>query len=398
MKHSTKRDAAPGHQNSAIFALVLSTFPLLAALVPSPALAETGQTSTYHYGYDGNGNLKQTTDPLNRVSDLRYDPLNRLQQLTMPAPVSGAARPTVGLTYDGQDNPATVTDPRGLKTTYLYGGLGDHRQLTSPDTNVSVKTYDAAGNLKTVKDARQKVTTYGYDALNRLTSVTFTAGTGITFEYDGGATPVINAIGRVTKMTDESGSNTYAYNALGELASRTQTVSNGTAQRSLTVSYAIGTSGTSNGKLTSMTYPSGNRINYGYDAAGRVNRITLNPTNTNGTGTNTGTSWILLADIAYAPTGAVQNWNWGNSTVTSPNRYARTFDLDGRISSYSLGNTLTTGTLRTVRYDAAGRIRAYEHTGANATVNAQAFNQSFGYDDLDRLISFQGNSISHAYE
>ncbi|MCZ8105936.1 MAG: RHS repeat protein [Novosphingobium sp.] len=36
--------------------------------------------------------------------------------------------------------------------------------------------------------------------------------------------------------------------------------------------------GTAHGKLVSITYPSANRINLAYDAAGRISSITLNPT------------------------------------------------------------------------------------------------------------------------
>lgn len=370
----------------------------LLGVISVSANAQTTQSATSRFSYDGNGNVIQTTDSLNRVSDFGYDELGRVKQVTLPAPTSTANRPVVKYGYDGQDNPATVTDPRGLTTTYVFNGVAEQRQLTSPDTNVSAMTYDASGNVKTVTDARQQVRTYKYDSLNRVTNISFTAGTGITFEYDGGATPIPAAIGHLTKMTDESGQATYVYNAFGELVSRTQTVVSSGVSRTLTVSYVVGTSGIGNGKLSSITYPSGNRLTYTYDAAGRLSGITLNPTNSNGVGTNTTASTVLLNGIAYAPFGAVKSWNWGNSTTTNPNAYTRTFDLDGRIISYSMGNTLTTGTIRTVRYDAAGRILAYEHTAANSSTNAAALNQSFGYDNLDRLTAFNAFASTQTYD
>jgi RHS repeat-associated protein len=157
------------------------------------------------------------------------------------------------------------------------------------------------------------------------------------------------------------------------------------------VSYSYGT----NGKLLSLTYPSGNRINYSYDASGRVNNLTLNPSNSNG-GTDVGTTIILLDQIAYAAFGAVQSWVWGNNSGTSPNVYARTFDLDGRVLTYPLGdlNGAIPGLLRTVTYDAASRIVAITHSGNSEAAN---YDQNFTYDGLDRLISFSNSTGAQGF-
>src|SRR4029077_19244232 len=134
--------------------------------------------------------------------------------------------------------------------------------------------------------ARGKTTTYSYDALNRLTQINYASGTATQFEYDGGSTGALNAKRHLTRMIDGSGQTTYAYDGFGRLLTKVQTLSS--TGTSSTISYTYGSSGNTTGKLTSVTYPSGNRINYGYDAAGRVNSLTLSPTNTTGGGTNTG--------------------------------------------------------------------------------------------------------------
>jgi RHS repeat-associated protein len=72
----------------------------------------------------------------------------------------------------------------------------------------------------------------------------------------------------------------------------------------------------------------------------------------------------------------------------------RTFDLDGRIVSYPLGNTATTGMTRTLAYDAASRITSMTHAGAGTPA---AFDQTFGYDGLHRLTSFTSSSGSQTY-
>jgi YD repeat-containing protein len=318
------------------------------------------------------GNRTQVTDSLGNVSNLLYDPLSRVKQMVQPVPTAGVARPTSNFTYDGLDQPSTVVDPRNLTTTYTSDGLGNQSTLVSPDTGTTGRTFDTAGNLLTSKDTRGKVTSYTYDALSRVTSIAYASGTATVFEYDGGATGAPNAIGRLTKITDESGQTAYSYDQFGRVLSKQQTSVSaaGTVTRQVAYAYNI------NGQMVSMTYPSGNRVNYAYDAAGRVNQMTLNPSDGNG-GTDTSSATILLDQIAYAPFGAAQSWTWGSSAATSPNAYARTFDLDGRMATYQLGNPAFSaqGVVRTVSYDAASRITAYKHTGGTT---ASAYDQTFG--------------------
>ncbi|UUZ53339.1 hypothetical protein LP419_31395 [Massilia sp. H-1] len=115
-------------------------------------------------------------------------------------------------------------------------------------------------------------------------------------------------------------------------------------------------------------------------------------------GPNTAVQYKLLNNVNYAAHGPVKGWSWGNSSTAAPNSYVRVFDLDGRIASYNLGNPLTTGTTRTLTYDAASRIKAYTHTSSGAGINAGALNQTFGYDDADQLASYSGNGTSQGFK
>lgn len=123
----------------------------------------------------------------------------------------------------------------------------------------------------------------------------------------------------------------------------------------------------------------------------------VNPINANGSGTNTSLEYALLTNVAYAAHGPIKGSQWGNSTNASPNGYSRTFDLDGRIVSYNLGNPVGTGTMRTLTWHAASRIKAYAHTSTGSGTNSAELDQSFGYDDLDRLTSFTGSGTTQAY-
>ena len=234
--------------------------------ITATSLSATVATNQWQFEYDVNGNGTKATDPLNKITVGAYDELNRMRQLTQPNVSAGT--PVIGMTYDAADQPASVTDPRGLITNYATSGLGDNTGLTSPDTGAQVMTYDEVGNPKTSKDARGKTTTYVYDALDRVKSIAYPTGLATTFEYDGGATPAPFSKGRLTKITDESGSTAYAYDIYGRVITKTQISGSGTAARTSVIGYTYGTSGLGTNRMTAITYASGNRVNYIYDAAG----------------------------------------------------------------------------------------------------------------------------------
>lgn len=370
---------------------------LLVFSVAAPAFSQLSPPSHMLYEYDDAQRLTQTTDGLQRLTKYNYDLLNRERSRELPTPYVGAPRPKVSQEYDGLDQVSSLTDPRLLVTRYTNTGLGEQPELISPDSGTTQHTFDSNGNLKTRRDAQGNVITYTYDAANRMTRQTPNVGTAIIFEYDG-AVGAPNAKGHLTKITDESGQTLYTYTELGRVASKTQTVTAEGKSLVQKLSYAYGTAGGATGKLSSITYPSGNRVNYRYDDFGRLNMITVNPVNANGTGTNTGLEYTLLKTIEYAANGPVKGWQWGNSTVDNLNAYSRSFDLDGRMISYNLGNPAGTGSMRTLALDAANRIKGYTHASSGVGTNAALLDQAFEYDDLDRLRSFTAIGTTQVYD
>ncbi|MDQ1814179.1 BPSL0067 family protein, partial [Massilia sp. CCM 9210] len=137
-------------------------------------------------------------------------------------------------------------------------------------------------------------------------------------------------------------------------------------------------------------------VNYGYNGKGQVTSITLNPVLANGTGTGT-ENIVLLNNITYAPFGGTTGWTWGNSVSANEYAHVRSYDLDGRISSYTLGSPSANGIVRTLNYDAASRIKGYTHTGTGTAPSPASLNQTFGYDELNRLTSYNGNGTSQTY-
>lgn len=324
---------------------------------------ELGAASqTTQYDYDTNSNLWHVTDPLNHVTTNTYDALNRL--INVNDPTNG----NTAFTYDAKDHLKTVKDPKlSVTTTYNYDGLGNLTSQVSPDTGTTAFTYDGAGNIATQTDARNTVTTYSYDALNRVMAANVTDGT-VTYEYDNTTTGGPYAIGRLTKVTDPSGNTTYAYDALGRITSKAQTVTAPPANKTFTVGYSY-----ANGRQTGITYPSGHAVSYSFDSDGRVVSISVD-----------GVS--VLASAAYFPFGAVKSWSWGNGE-----QYSRSFDLDGRVSTITIGPAagLYADLSEAFSYDSLNRL-------INANLAASQ-SQSFTYDANGNRTNATINTASTTY-
>ena len=132
---------------------------------------------------------------------------------------------TTGIAYNGKDEVTGVTDARSLSTSYVRDGFGDIIQQTSPDTGTTVFWFDAHGNVTKKVDARSVETDTTYDALDRVLTRTFPADTAenVTYTYD--ATSGGNdGVGRLTKVTDQSGSTSFVYNALGQIVTDSRAV------------------------------------------------------------------------------------------------------------------------------------------------------------------------------
>jgi RHS repeat-associated protein len=297
--------------------------------------AGTAAVSTT-YTYDNNGNLTSNDAPLARNTVNQYDELNRLKQITDPA--NGVTQ----FAYDANDKLISVIDPRTLATGYTNNGFGDVAQLVSPDSGTTINTYDSAGNPKTTKDARSAVATYAYDALNRVTQIGYTDQT-INFTYDAGT----NGKGRLTGASDTNHSLSWAYDTLGRITGKGQTV--GSVTKSVGYGYT-------NGDLTTLVTPSGQTVAYGYTNH-RISSIAVNAT-------------TYLSNVTYEPLGPVNGWTWGDGSTT-----VRTFTTDGLLSQISPGEVIHFG------YDNALRT-----TAASDTYGA-GYAWSLGYDLLDRITS-----------
>ncbi len=310
------------------------------------------------YSYDGNGNTTGVGDALGRGTGNTYDPLNRLS--TTIQDTAGIAA-TTQFQYDALDNLTRVIDPKGLNTDYLYNGLGDLKQLTSPDTGVTGYTYDSGGNRKTQTDARNVVATYSYDAANRLTGITYsTSSLNVAYQYDTVnavcTTGETYALGRLTKLTDGSGSTQYCYTRFGELARKVQ-IANG---KTFVIRYGYDGAG----RMTNLIYPDGALADVVRDGEGRIAEI--------GVTSPGGTRKVIVTGATYAPFGPITDWAYGNGR-------ALTRSLNQNYQPQAIQDAATGGLSLGFGFDAVGNLTVLQNAAQTATL------AQYGYDSLNRL-------------
>jgi len=307
--------------------------------------------------YDAVGNLVSRINALGKTTSFTFDTLDRLTAMIRPGNV------ITGKAYDGNDNITSVTDPENRTTGYLHDDFGRRITKTSPDFGQSSFTYDAADNPVSVTDGNNTTVSYSHDALNRLTGTVYPAPVeNVVYHYDeDGFT------GLLTSVEDATGSTIFRYDDHDRPTEEIR------AQDGRTITFRYGYN--DNSEIASITYPSGRRIDYVRNTAGRITRVET---------TFRGRTTVLARDISRKPFGPLSSLTLGNNIVLE---YAS--DQDYRITGiHDSGNLL---------YDQAW---SYLATGRIETVTdhiTPSFSQTFGYDDLGRLVSAQGGYGEYAW-
>ena len=341
--------------------------------LPAPPTSSTPVSS---YEYDAEGHpTKSVVAPASRAltTTQTYDLLGRVRTATDPK--AGIST----FSYDLRDELTSFKDPRKLTTKYNVDSMGNTKQLASPDTGVANSSFDAAGNLNTRMDARGVLAIYSYDALNRLTQVVYhrTGDISRTFswKYDQAGATFGYGIGRLTTAVTPDASTTFAYDALGRVESSAQASTSGSQ---LAVKYGYDSAG----RLTKITYPSGRVFDYNV-VNGQLKSITM---------TKTDGVTPLLDQIVIGPLGSIQSWIW--SLTATPRLHERLYDINGRMVRHPLGVVV-----RDISYDDADRISRYTHYDAVTAQPVPSYDQSFSYDELNRLTNAVGTSVwAYAYD
>ena len=317
------------------------------------------QGQSIELDYDAEGNTTTETNALNNTTTSNFDALNRLKQ------VIDAQQGETQYTYDQLDRITSISDAEGKTTSYEYNAFSELIKQISPDTGTTTFTYDKAGNRLTKTDARGITVSYTYDALNRVKTESYPDSTeNKVYTYDN-TNNNNKAIGRLTRVTDQSGSTDYIYNGFGQVTQQSQNI-NGHI-------YLVEYHYNSNGQITGMTYPGGRRVTYIYDNLGRVSSFTTTYQNQ---------TKSLATNIDYLPFGPISGLTYGNGKTLTLN-----YDLDYRLTDNQVSG------IHNLSY-------SYDVTNNITQIQDNQINTSYVYDTLSRLTSTTGDygNLSFTYD
>ena len=321
--------------------------------------------ATYTYTFDSQGNELSETDPLGNTTSFTYDGQHDQTSYT------DADGNTTSTTYNASNAPLSITYANGDQDQYSYNPLGEATGFLGANGAAISATYDSAGQLIEESFAGGTSLSYTYDAYGNCTSATDTLGNITKFDYgaaddgDPGDPDLLSEVlypdGTYLKLF---------YNSGGQ---RVQSVD----QTGFTVNYAYDDAG----RLSKLTDSGGNLIvQYTYDADGRLIE------KDNGNGTRTA--------YTYDPAGdelSITNYAPNHVTVNSFDNY--TYDAEGDV----LTDTNQDGAWA-YTFDTAGQLVQAVFTPNHADPDGLAAQDfQYAYDAVGNRISQNINGVKTTY-
>lgn len=316
--------------------------------------------------------------------------------------------------YDAMYRVKQITDGRSYVTRFNHNAVGNPTSIGYPSGPGTTWDFDADHNLNKRTDGLNRVTNYTLDAVDsKVTDVSYPSGSPGHYDYD--------IYGRVTGMTDSTGSVTYTYDDNDLILTSTTTYTGMTA-KTVTYTYypdgsreTVRVSGLS-GTPTSATV----RNYYSYDATYQGRLVsTVVPWVGGGTATiKCYYDWngqVVRQGTPYVNTNYAYNargfrtqllnqpiWTQGPESLFTDMQYDAAgnltqYDYDMHIDydysqwQYGWSGTSLTGTL-SYTYDDLNRLTREVRTSSDP---AYSYDVGFTPDAADNMESIRGLSLSY---
>ncbi|MCW5963219.1 MAG: RHS repeat-associated core domain-containing protein [Bryobacterales bacterium] len=360
----------------------------------------SGDTAYWNYTtYDGLGRTKTQLAPGSATTSYTYT--DNVTRITDPASVwrestvDGAGRlikvkektnDETTYTYNGLDNLLTVT--QGAQTrTFSYDTAGLLAQVTNPESGTFTHFYDASGNVSQTNLPQGGSVTYTYDLIERRTFSDYSdANTpDVTLTWDTSSKMRLYRSRAHTGATTVAQTTFGSYDPLGRALTSSQDIIGAASAFSFTYSYDRA------GNLRTMGYPSGRSLTITYTTGSLISALS---------GTKSSVTTNYLTSPSYTPFGALSQVSLANGLIE------RTDYLDGlpqvrQIRLGDSGNATLRGEwqFRYCNYGASPFFRAESCAGNNGnvlgqihTISGASFNQTYNYDDVNRLCTVRETS------
>lgn len=307
----------------------------------------SGKEDTFSYS---NTSVTSVVDGVSKTE--KQDASGNIISVTDPAGTT-----TYNYRPDGQMN--SVVAPGQITTTFGYDDFGRRITMNDPSFGLIKYGYDAMGNGVLETDANGNTTKKTYDNFHRLTKKEVA---GQTIDYGYNADNLIES-----EVSSNGTSKTYTYDALMRLSTLKETNVDG--------KWLKKTFTHSNGQVSALTYVSnaGDIVteNYIY-SYGNLSEVKLN---------NSTSIWKLTAENTL-----------GLTTGVSTGILTRTYSYDA--SGIPTGRVVKNGS--TVIQNSGYNFNAKTGNLNWRKDNVRNVQENFGYDNLNRLISFAGKTATYS--
>jgi len=347
------------------------------------------------------GSTATVTDQVGRQRQSTSDGLGRVTSVVEQNPSSGvldSVNYQTTYTYDALDNLTQVNQGNQLRTS-VYDALSRLTSQTTPEAGTVTLTYtDSSDPLKRT-DARGVETHYKYDSLNRPIQVWYTgiggddAGTirpalpsgvaatsDVSVGYNNFSLAQVGN-GELNSVTDGAGSESYTYDSLSRLASKTRVIDS----RSYQTQYLYNTAN----QMTTLIYPSGKRVRTTHDTRGRTSGV--DKVDSSG---NVLSSY--MTSVGYNNASQV-------TSVALANGVTEGYGFDPQRMQLTSQTATKGSTLMSLTYSyaagagASGTSTTAGNTGQlvniSGTINSASRSQTLTYDNLARLLTASGWSV-----
>ncbi|MES0488348.1 MAG: RHS repeat-associated core domain-containing protein [Leptospirales bacterium] len=272
--------------------------------------------------------------------------------------------------YDSAGRVVKITDPASDVTTFTYDLKGNRISIKDKNGGRVTSVYDIVGRMIQQTDGANRSVYYTYDDLNRTKTLSAPGEPSVTYTYD--VTPFQK--GRVSSVTDGSGTTSFDYDIRGNNISTTRQTDD--------ITLIFNREYDVLNRLQAITYPDGAKVYYQYSDGGGISALTMDTADGSSTG-HTVVDYTMEQDGSYKvfrTTGNGVKTEITYDPVTKRPEAMQTVLADGTVEHN-----------RNYIYNAHGNI-----TDIEDVINP-ARTQSFVYDDLDRLTNASGNYGTRTY-